>query len=142
MIKREARAPSQRQLKVGEELRHALAWTLERGKVRDPAVHDARVTVTEVRISSDLKNATAFVMPLGGSEREETAAVIKGLNRAAPYLRRRLAQAVRLKFAPRISFHIDASFDEASHIDTLLHDPAVVRDLEPSGSRVDGEDGA
>ena len=142
MIKREARAPSQRQLKVGEELRHALAWTLERGKVRDPAVQDAQVTVTEVRISSDLKNATAFVMPLGGSEREANIAVIKGLNRAAPYLRRRLAQTVRLKFAPKVSCHIDTSFEEASYIDTLLHDPAVVRDLEPVGSRENSEDGA
>ena len=141
MIKREARAPSQRQLKVGEELRHALAWTLERGKVRDPVVHDARVTVTEVRISSDLKNATAFVTPLGGGEREEAAAVIQGVNRAAPYLRRRMAQAVRLKFVPKVSFHIDTSFDEASHIDNLLNNPAVIRDLEPGGSRGDGEDG-
>ena len=141
MIKQEARAPSQRQLKVGEELRHALVWTLERGKVRDPAVHDRRVTVTEVRISRDLKNATAFVMPLGGGEREEAATVIQGLNRAAPYLRRRMAQAVRLKFVPKFSFHIETSFDEASHIDNLLNNPAVIRDLEPGGSRGDGEDG-
>ncbi len=134
MTRRVERGPSQRQLRVGEELRHALAWILERGEVRDPDLKGVSVTVTEVRVSPDLRNATVFVLPLGGGE---TAAVVTGLTRARPFLRRQVANAVRLKFVPDIRFRADPSFDEARRIDALLRDPAVARDL--AGDR--GEDG-
>ena len=103
MSKGRAKAPSQRQLRVGEELRHILAQVLERGGLHDPAVQDTPITVTEVRASPDLKNATAFVVPLGG-DAAVTDRVLEGLNRAAPYLRRVLAEKVRLRHTPRINF--------------------------------------
>ncbi len=142
MTKREAKAPSQRQLKVGEEVRHALAWILEREEIRDPALRGLPITVTEVRISSDLKNATAFVIALGGKSPEAMSDVLDGLNRAAPFLRRRVAERVRLKFAPKISFQADQSFDEAARIEGLLRDPVVARDLEGDGHEEDGGHGA
>ena len=126
MDRRAERGPSQRQLRVGEELRHALAWILERGGVRDPDLEGVSVTVTEVRISPDLRKATVFVIPLGGGE---TGAVVTGLTRARPFLRRQMAKAVKLKYVPDIAFRADTSFDEARRIDTLLRDPAVARDL-------------
>ncbi|MCH6589887.1 MAG: 30S ribosome-binding factor RbfA [Proteobacteria bacterium] len=126
MDRRAERGPSQRQLRVGEELRHALAWILERGEVRDPDLKGVSVTVTEVRVSPDLRKATVFVFPLGGGE---TEAVVTGLTRARPFLRRKVANAVRLKFVPDITFRADTSFDEARRIDILLRDPAVARDL-------------
>ena len=128
-------APSQRQLRVGEELRHALAWILERGEVRDPGLHGTPVTVTEVSVSPDLRNATAFVMSLGGQDLE---GVIAALNRARPFLRRRLAQQVKLRLAPDIVFRADPTFDQADRIDRLLRDPQVARDLHRDD---DGEDG-
>ena len=93
MVRRDMRSPSQRQLRVGEELRHALAWMLERGEVRDPGLQGISVTVTEVEVSPDLRTATAFVLPLGGSETEQ---VVAALTRASPFLRRRIAETVRL----------------------------------------------
>ena len=88
---RESRAPSQRQLRVGEELRHVLAHVLERGDLRDPGLAGVTVTVTEVRVSPDLRNATAYVVPLGGGAAED---VLGALARARPYLRRKVADAV------------------------------------------------
>ena len=129
MSKGRAKHPSQRQLRVGEELRHILAQVLERGELHDPAVQDTPITVTEVRASPDLKNATAFVIPLGG-DAAVTDRLLEGLNRAAPYLRRVLAEKVRLRHTPRINFLADISFDEAGHIEGLLRQPAVARDLE------------
>jgi len=129
MSRRESRAPSQRQLRVGEEVRHALAWALERGEIRDPDVQGVPVTVTEVRISPDLRNATAFVVPLGGGTQNDLERVLKGLNRAVPYLRKVIASNVQLRNVPRLNFITDTSFDEASHIDSLLRDPRVARDL-------------
>ncbi len=129
MSKGPAKAPSQRQLRVGEELRHILAQVLDRADLHDPAVQDTPITVTEVRASPDLKNATAFVVPLGG-DAAVTDRVLEGLNRAAPYLRHILAGKVRLRHIPRIKFLADRSFDEARHIEGLLREPAVVRDLE------------
>jgi len=117
---------SQRPLRVGEELRHALARIFERGVLRDPALVGTALTVTEVRVSPDLKNATAYVMPLAGAQAAE---VIAGLRRSAPYLRRELAQAVKLRHAPTISFALDTAFEHASRIDALLHRPEVERDL-------------
>ncbi len=140
MSKGQAKAPSQRQLRVGEEIRHALAWTLERDEVRDPSVQGVPVTVTEVRVSPDLKNATAFVVPLG-AEDGAVAALIEGLSRASPFLRRRIGEKVRLRHVPRLNFVADPSFDNAGRIDALLRQPAVARDLgEPAEE--DGGDGA
>jgi len=140
MINRGAAGPSQRQLRVGEEIRHALAWILERGEIRDPAVSGLPVTVTEVRISPDLKNATAFVLPLGGGDPADHDQVLGGLERAVPFLRRRIAKSVRLKYVPRLSFIWDTSFDEAGRIDALLHEPRVLQDLVKDGDETD--DGA
>jgi ribosome-binding factor A len=117
---------SQRQLRVGEELRHALARLLRPGELRDPALFDANVTVTEVQLSPDLRNATAFVMPLGGSN---AADIVAGLQRSAPYLKGQIAKAVRLRHMPNLSFALDSAFDSADRIAAVLHSEAVARDL-------------
>lgn len=121
-----AAGPSQRQLRVGEELRHAIAQIIERAHFRDPALHDVSITVTEVRVSPDLKNATAFVTPLGGGDTQD---VVAALRRAAPYFRGQIARAVKLRAVPNVSFEADNSFDYASKISGLLHQPEVARDL-------------
>jgi ribosome-binding factor A len=118
--------PSQRQLRVAEEIRHILARLLMRGELHDPALAGVSVTVCEVRISPDLKNATAFAMPLSGLHTEE---VLKGLNRSAPYLRSQVGQALSLRYTPALRFVEDKSFDEAHHIDELLRSERVKRDL-------------
>jgi ribosome-binding factor A len=118
--------PSQRQLRVGEELRHALVQILRDNHARDPDLRDANVTVTEVRLSPDLGNATAFVMPLGG---QKSGSIIAALNRASTYFRTQAAHAMQLRHAPRISFALDTSFSYAEKIDGLLHAPEVQRDL-------------
>jgi ribosome-binding factor A len=129
------RPPSQRQLRVGEELRHTLAALFQRGDFHDPDLVDLNITVTEVRISPDLRNATVFVTPLGGGEMDEA---LTALRRAAPFLRGQIARAMKnLRHAPTLSFEGDTSFDYASHIDNILHSPAVARDL---GHRVNGDD--
>jgi ribosome-binding factor A len=121
--------PSQRQLRVGEEMRHALARIFERGELHDPALHEAPLTVTEVRVAPDLKRATAYVMPLGGRNADE---IMAGLKRGASHLRRLVAQEVKLRVAPQISFALDQSFDEASRIESLLRREDVARDLGPA----------
>ena len=128
------KAPSQRQLRVGEELRHALAHILARGDLRDPALADVTVTVTEVRVSPDLKNATAFVVPLGGAGLK---AAVTALNRAAGFLRTQLAGEVELRHLPRIAFAGDHSFDEAGRVREILDRPRVRRDLQESGEGAD-----
>jgi len=125
--------PSQRQLRVGEELRHALAEVLQRGDFHDPELAALNVTVTEVRISPDLRNATAFVTPLGGGAMAETLAALR---RAAPFLRGQIVRSINLRHAPTLSFEADTSFDYASRIDNILHSPAVARDL----GHVNGDD--
>ena len=127
MTRKSAGQPGQRQLRVGEELRHALVDVIGQGHLRDPALAEARLTVTEVRVSPDLKNATAFVTPFGGGAGEE---LIKALKRAAPYLRGEIAHRVRLKFAPQLRFELDLRFERASRIEEVLRSPAVARDLE------------
>jgi len=127
MQRGEQRPRSQRQLRVGEVIRHALAQLLERGEAHDPGLTGVSITVTEVRVSPDLRNATAFVMPLGGAESD---AVLKSLNRAAPFFRRRVGQAVDLRRLPNLSFEIDSSFDNANRIDALLRTPAVSADID------------
>lgn len=126
---------SQRQLRVGEELRHALSRILARGELRDPHLAEVNLTVTEVRISPDLKSATAFVVPLGGGE---LAGVIDALNHAAGFLRSQLGQEVELRHTPRLSFQADHSFDEAARINALLHHPRVTQDVEAEDP--EGED--
>ncbi len=129
MVKRVARAPTQRQLRVGEEIRHSIAWALERGLVRDHAIAGVSITVTEVRISPDLKNATVFVTPLGGGDQEMVKAVTGGLNRATPFFRRMIAQQLELRAVPRLKFISDESFDKASEIDALMRRADVAQDL-------------
>ena len=126
MSKGDAKAPSQRQLRVGEELRHALAWILERGEIHDPGLAGVAVTVTEVRISPDLRNATAYVMPLGGTD---IPGVLETLNRAAPYVRRLMGRKIQLKRLPGLQFEADQTFEEVGKIDDLLKTPLVARDL-------------
>ncbi|AWJ84074.1 ribosome-binding factor A [Azospirillum sp. TSH58] len=131
--------PSQRQLRIGEEIRHALADLFRRGDFHDPELADLNVTVTEVRISPDLRNATAFVTPLGGGAMDET---LTALRRAAPFLRGQVARAINLRHAPTLSFEADTSFDYAGRIDDILHSPAVARDVgyRSLADRVNGDD--
>ncbi|HEY0204998.1 MAG TPA: 30S ribosome-binding factor RbfA [Acetobacteraceae bacterium] len=123
------KGPTQRQLRVSEEIRHVLSAIFLRGEFRDPEMADARVTVTEVRISPDLKNATAFVARLG---RTDIDALLPALKRLAPYLRTQVAHEMRLRIAPGISFQPDTTLDYAMHVDALLRAPEVARDLATS----------
>lgn len=116
---------NQRQLKVGELLREALADALSRGHFRDPALSDVTVTVTEVRVSPDLHHARAFVMPLGGSG---GGALIEALNRAAGYLRHEVDRRVSLRVSPELRFELDASFDEVARIEALIRRVAPAKD--------------
>lgn len=119
--------PSQRQLRVGELLRHALAELFARGDLRDPDLMDAAITVVEVAASPDLKQATAYVMPLGGSDAER---VMAGLSRSRKFIRGQIGRQVTLKHIPEISFELDSSFDYSERIDALLTTPHVSQDLE------------
>ncbi len=120
-------APTQRQLRVAEEIRHVLAGVFARREFRDPELADAQITVTEVRIGPDLKHATAFVSRLG---RSDVDALLPALKRAAPYLRGQVAHALRLRFAPDLTFQPDTRWNTPCKIDRLLHQPEVARDLE------------
>ena len=119
--------PSQRQLRVGEVIRHAVADVLARGEAPDPALSSNPITVPEVRMSPDLRLATVYVMPLGGRNKE---AVLEALERNNKILRSALARRVNLKFAPEVRFRIDERFDEAERIERLLRSPEVARDLD------------
>ena len=123
---------SQRQLRVGELIRHAMAEMLTRGDVHDPVLEGHLITVPEVRMAPDLRMATIYVMPLGGRDVDE---VVEALERNKRFLRGEIAQHVNLKFAPDIRFRADERFDEAERIEKLLRTPAVQRDLK----REDGE---
>ena len=122
--------PSQRQLRVGELIRHALSEMLTRGDVHDPVLEGRLITVPEVRMSPDLRMATIYVMPLGGRDEK---AVLAALERNKKYLRGEIARRVNLKFAPEIRFRLDERFDEAERIEKLLRTPAVKRDLDSDG---------
>lgn len=124
----EAAGPSQRQLRVAEEVRHALSAVFAREEFRDPDLQGLHVTVTEVRASPDLKHMTAFVSGLG---RDLTEAQFAGLRRVAPFLRREVSHAVRLKFAPDLHFQPDTALDYAMRIDAVMKRPEVQRDLGP-----------
>jgi ribosome-binding factor A len=119
--------PSQRALRAGELIRHALAEVFSRGDVHDPVIETHLITVPEVRMSPDLRLATIYVMPLGGRDQSE---VIAALERNKKFLRGELARAVNLKFAPDIRFRVDERFDEAERIERLLRTPVVKRDLD------------
>lgn len=119
--------PSQRALRAGELVRHALAEILARGEVHDPVIETHLITVAEVRMSPDLRLATIYVMPLGGHDEQ---AVLAALYRNKRFLRCEIAHRVNLKFAPDIRFSIDERFDEAQRIEGLLRSPAVARDLD------------
>ncbi|MEX6632648.1 30S ribosome-binding factor RbfA [Hyphococcus lacteus] len=122
-----AKGPSQRQLRAGELLRHALVEVLQREDLREPELSGVSVTVSEIRISPDLKQASAFVAPLGGGNERE---MVKALNKVAPYLRSLVGQKITMKYTPAIKFMSDETFAEAKKIDELLSRPEVVRDLE------------
>ena len=129
--------PSQRQLRVGELVRHAVSEMLIRGDVHDPVLEGHLVTVPEVRMTPDLRLATIYVMPLGGRDQDE---VLAALARHKRYLRGEIAHRVNLKFAPDIRFQIDERFAEAERIEKLLQTPQVRRDLEPPGRERDEEE--
>ena len=122
---------SQRQLRVGETVRHAVADILSQGNVHDPDLEGHIITVPEVRMSPDLKLATVYVMPLGG---RDTDVVLAALERNKKFLRGEIARHVNLKFSPDIRFHADERFAEAERIEKLLRTPAVQRDLKREGN--------
>ena len=122
-----AKAPSQRQLRVGELIRHKLAEMLSRGDIHDDVIASHVITVPEVRLSPDLKLATVYVIPLGG---EDVQPVIEALNRHKRFIRGEIAHAVNLKYAPELRFRRDETFEEASRIDALLASPQVRRDVD------------
>ena len=132
--------PSQRQLRAGELIRHALVEVLREEELQDEAMHGVSVTVTEVRLSPDLRHASVFVEPLGGGHARE---VVAALNRHAKFLRGRLGRTIDMKFTPDLKFLHDESFDEAARMARLFDDPKVRKDLEPHEPGFeDDDDGA
>jgi ribosome-binding factor A len=127
-------APSQRQLRVGEVIRHALADIFAHGDLQDPLLRETRLTVSEVRVSPDMRHASVYVMRLGGGEMNE---VLEALGRARGYLRHEVGHALTTRNTPDLQFIEDKSFDEAEHISKILHSEAVRHDLE----REEDEDG-
>ena len=123
---------SQRQLRVGEMLRHAMVDVLAHAHIRDEDLSGRSITVTEVTVSPDLQNATVYVMSLGGKDQEVVAAA---LNRCAKFLRGELARQVTLRRAPSLEFRLDTSFDEADAIGSLLQSPRVAQDLDEDEDR-------
>jgi ribosome-binding factor A len=120
--------PSQRMLRVGEQVRHALSDMIQRGEIRDDVVESTVISISEVRMSPDLKIATAFVSPLGAKDDE---AVIEALNKNAKFIRGRVSHALRqMKYMPEFRFRRDTSYDNFARIDELLRSPEVVRDLD------------
>jgi len=132
-------APGQRQLRVGERVRHILARILRDGQWNDPALENASlISVTEVSVSPDLKNATAYVMPLGGRDAQP---IVKALNRAAGYFRAELGGELGLRYTPKVIFKADDSFDNALHIESLLRQERVRKDVETAAADAgDGTD--
>lgn len=126
MKKDAPKGPSVRVLRVGEQVRHILSDILARGDVHDDVLSAQPVSITEVRMSPDLRHATVFVKPLLGKDEE---AVLKALRTNTAYLQKTVAAKVRMKYAAKLKFLADESFDEASHIDALLRDPKVARDI-------------
>ena len=121
------RGPTQRQLRVGEMIRHALADLLVRGEIADPELDKQKITVTEVRLSPDLRNATVYIVPFGGGG--DAKAMRSNIAKHQRFLRGVLAKRVDLKYMPNLLFQIDETFDEAERIDAILRSPTVSRDL-------------
>ncbi|HMN51547.1 MAG TPA: 30S ribosome-binding factor RbfA [Xanthobacteraceae bacterium] len=126
MTRNNEKAPSQRMLRMGELVRHALAEMFSRGDVHDPVLETHVITIPEVAMTPDLRHATAYVMPLGG---KDGRAVLDALNRNKKYMRGVIAKKIQAKFAPDLHFRIDERFDRAEQIDKLLKQPEVQRDL-------------
>lgn len=126
--------PSQRQLRIGELIRHALAEMLARGDIHDDVLAKYVITVPEVRLSSDLKLATCYIMPLGG---QDVAPVLKALASHTRYIRGEIAHRVNLKYAPNVRFLQDESFAEAERVDALLYSDKVRQDLLKQPLRID-----
>nr|WP_298929517.1 30S ribosome-binding factor RbfA [uncultured Erythrobacter sp.] len=122
-----AEQQSVRVLKVGERVRHILSELLARQEVHDDIVRAANISVTEVRMTPDLRNATAYVKPLLGADEDE---IVKALRQNTAFLQREVAKRLGLKFAPKLKFRKDESFAEADRIEELLRDPKVARDLD------------
>lgn len=129
--------PSQRMLRVGELVRHAMSDLLARGELNDPVLESHVVTVPRVKMSPDLKLATVYIMPLGGAD---SGPVLAALDRHRKFLRGEVARRINLKFAPDVRFRIDETFDNAAHIDRLLNSPQVRRDLPDAPHAVDSND--
>lgn len=124
---------AQRHLRVGEEIRHVLADIFLRGESNSPELFDVTITISEVRVAPDMKNATAYVMPLAGQNKETLLLALKD---AAPEIRHLLSKRIKLRHTPRLHFALDESFDEAQRIEELLRKPEVARDLEkPVGDK-------
>lgn len=123
---------SSRPLRVGEEIRHAISEILLRGEVHSADLLGASITVSEVRVAPDMKNATVFAMPLGGEGKQEKLDALKA---AAPEIRYLVSKKVKLRYMPKLHFALDNSFDEAERINTLLAQPEVARDLEKSSDK-------
>ncbi len=123
------RGPSQRQLRAGELMRHALVDILRAQEITDPDIFGVSITLTEVRMSPDLRHATVFVEPLGGGEQAKV--VVKALNKHHKFLRGRLGHAIDMKFTPELKFLHDDTFDEAARISAIFADPKVAQDLKP-----------
>ncbi|MFQ5533795.1 MAG: 30S ribosome-binding factor RbfA [Sphingomonadales bacterium] len=136
MTRRGRKEPSQRQLRVAELIRHALAEIFERDVLHDADLVGVSITVTEVDISPDLKVAKVFVAPLGGGDAK---AVLAGLRRGASFLRTQISRSMSLKYSPRLSFEIDDTFDQAGRIDALLKSPRVAQDLDRDDDRDFGD---
>jgi len=130
--------PGQRQLRVAERIRHILADIMREDKMHDPVLANSNmISITAVEIGPDLKHATAYVMPLGG---KNAAAIVEALNRAAGFLRSEVGPQLDLRYTPKISFRIDNSFDEAEHINNLLNQDRVRKDLEKAQKDADNDE--
>jgi len=136
MTRRSGKASTQRQLRVGEEMRHSLASIIQRADFRDPQLIDAAISVSEVRVSSDLRTATVFVSDLGGGNTDE---VVAGLNRATGHVRHEYSRISTAKFVPTFRFKRDETLDEVLKINKLLQDPRVQADLMKKDDEIEAE---
>lgn len=137
MARRTHSSDFERRIRVGEEIRHALAEIFIRGNINDPILRDTSITVSEVEVSPDLRNATAYVLPFGDVEPSE---MLAGLARVTPLLRHRLSQRVHLRYVPMLKFALDQTFNQASKIESLLKRPEVVQDLPATNAPAQTED--
>lgn len=139
--KRIARGPSQRQLRAGELVRRALAEIISRGSIQDPDLIDKAITISEVRVSNDMRHATCFVAPLGSSlTGEDSDKLVAALTRVKSFMRGQLAKEVTFKYLPDLAFVADTSFDKAEAVDRLLHSDKVRQDLDPEEPELEDRD--